>query len=194
MRLHVIGLIAVLTVGGMLTAQPDDKAPPGDTDAALEKKLKELRDQIDELKRKHQSLESEKKTLLEKRNAKEDAAEKKKHYAKMEIRGKLVRTSRGNNLPGTWHVVINDLTWGLNFGDKKELQASAEKLLGKGVIITGVLVNKKAPVDPSFAQTNPGNPFPVPLNPGRPHSMPIPYYHVEGPPTINVESLTAAKD
>jgi len=216
MKLHVFGLLAVLAVGGMLTAQPGDKAPSNNGDDALEKKIKELRDQIDELNRKQQALEKEQKLLLDKkyekerlaqeRKAKEDAerqakeaAEKKKHFARVEIRGKLVITYHGHNNPSTWQVVINDLTWNLNFGDKKELKASAEKLAGKGVVITGVVANKKASLPfPIYPQPNPpgwppGWPNPNPGGPF-PGAFPMQSHYVDPPPTITVESLTAAKD
>jgi hypothetical protein len=228
MRYHVIGLVAVLAVGGLLSAQQGGTPPPGDADSALEKKIKDLRDQIEELRKKQDALEQVQKILLDKKSEKErqaqaeaqrkeqgrkakeeadrqakEAAEKKKHYAKVEIRGKLVTKLNNHNSPITWHVVINEMTWNLDFGKNKELQGSAEKLVGEGVLITGVVVNKRVitsntyPIYPNPIP-NPGWPNPMPNGPS-PHAIwPNPYPGwpnlPEAAPTITVESLVVAKD
>jgi hypothetical protein len=242
MRFCVLSLFAVLLAGGMLAAQQSYKAPPSDADAALEKKIKELRDQLDELSRKQNALEQAQKILLDKkwekryqaqeearrveqdRQAKEaarlareeaerqakEAAEKKKHVAKVEVRGKLVKTG-----PGNFQVVINDLTWSLNIPDKA-LLAVAEKNAGKGVVITGTVVNVNAAVPwrdyplmippPPYIQPYP-IPGPVPLPPVQPPQPPpfppgmtLPptpqYYQLQMPTpvTLTVQSLVLAKD
>ena len=70
MKLHILGLLAVLLVGGMLAAQQGDNAPPNNPDDSLDKKIKDLRDQIDELRRKQQELVKEQNALLEKKHEK----------------------------------------------------------------------------------------------------------------------------
>jgi hypothetical protein len=135
MRFPVLALLAVLLAGGMLAAQ-QNQTPPTTGGEALEKKIKELRTQIDEFSRKQKALEQEQKVLLDKLaefQAKE-AVEKKKHYAKAEIRGNL---SRLHDLPWTCQIAVNDLTWNLDFSGMRMEWQVLDKLLGKDVVITG---------------------------------------------------------
>ena len=122
--------------------------------------------------------QAETKKLEEVARLKLEVIEKKKQYAKVEIRGKLMKS----NLILNWQVAINDLIWTLNFNNNKELLAFAEKNTGKAVVITGTIVNKKSAAQGS----NPG-PYP---------QFPQTYmtYPVETPVTVNVESLKLAEN
>ena len=184
MKAHVFGLLILLSASAVLFGQD---TPAKDNSQELDKKLKELQAQIDELKKKQDALVKEKADLiakkaaaarqeaerkrkeLETRRAKEEAA-KKNHFVKMEIRGTL---TKGQMLgqTGQWHVVINELVWALDFGDKKDLVAQADKLVGEGVVITGKVVTKRSPLNP-YVWPGTGWPVQPDINPGWPNPNP----------------------
>jgi hypothetical protein len=232
MKYCALALVGVVAAIGLLSAQAPQAGNPGEE---LDKKLKLLRDEINELQKKRVALQRELKELLdikgeaerllrqeaerkeaERKQKEEDeriakeAAEKKKHIAKVEIRGKLLVKSSAN----TWQMEINQLTWTLTFGDNKELLASAEKLAGKRVIIKGTVVNNTPPMrivpyglpQPPFPNPYP-QPFPYPYPDSLPHPKPQPETLPPVPPypthllytpvdrtTILVESVQEAKD
>jgi hypothetical protein len=216
MRTFVFGVALLFTAGIGLAAQPDSKTPD-----EFDQKQKALRDEIEQLQKRIDALKKQQADLKKKENqakleaerrererqAKEAAekkakeeAEKKKHFAKVEIRGKLVKAQAG-----AWQLSINELTWTLQL-DKKELTESAEKLAGQGVVVKGVVVNKKPPYpfggygwpmppNPGWPNPNPGWPNPNPGWPNPNPGWPNPYFqYYESPVTINVESIAAAKD
>jgi hypothetical protein len=210
MRTLVFGLALVIASGGGLAAQtPQDEYDR--KQKALRDEIEQLQKRLDTLKKQQQELTDKKKEIQaqleaqrkeQERRAKVEAerkakeeADKKKHFAKVEIRGRLVKADHGQ-----WRVVINELTWTLNFGDKKTLYASAEKLAGKGVVITGVVPNKRSPyqfgypINPGWP--NPGWPNPNPGWPNPKPGWPNPYMNqvYESPVMIDVESIAAAKD
>jgi hypothetical protein len=97
-------------------------------------------------------------------------------------------------------VAINELSWTLHF-DKKELQELAEKNVGKGIVVTGTVVNKRSQFQTWPGYPNPG--WPGWPNPGWPY-QPEPWrwpqqiqpwsYSYESPVVINVETLKLAED
>jgi hypothetical protein len=214
MRPFVFALLACLLASTTLIAQD---SPPADNNPEIEKKLKALREQIEELKKKQDALVKEQNDLVAKqaearrteaerkakelaeRRAKEEAS-KKIHYVKVEIRGTLRKGQTGG-----WNVVINELTWVLDFGKNKDLVAAAGKLDQEGVVITGKVVAKRQmnwqpyvwpgtgwPVPPDAVP--PGWPMPNNRPPGNrwePNYVP---YQFEPAVIIQVESITAAKD
>jgi hypothetical protein len=210
MKAYAIGLLVLLSLFGVVVAQTESQ--PGN-EAEFERKLKALRDEIDALRLKQDKLEAERKVLVDEREArqrKEEAerkakadAEKKKHYAKVEIRGILSKKQEPGGfgfpqLPAAWHVTMNDLRWRLNFGDKKDLAEQASKLAGQPVVITGAFVNAGMPSN-SNPYLIPMQPWPHPwqqqqfqMQPGS--QQQIQFVQLETPVVINVETLKAAKD
>jgi hypothetical protein len=214
----ILGVVLSLAVPMALSAGEDD----------VQKKVDEIRKQLDELRKKEKELLQAERDLLKskverereaqrkeaQRREKEERerkaqqeAEKKKHYAKVEIRGKLskVMSLNPNQPTSTWHVSINELSWNLTFDEKnKDLPAAAEKLADRSVVVIGRVVTTKAsrpfPTFPGIGNPfppnpwpNPPNPFPNPMNPF-PGWQPYAPYWGEAAPTIMVESITLAKD
>jgi hypothetical protein len=220
--------LVVLLVFGVVAAKNGGQ-PDKETADELEKKIQQLNDKIEELRKRQNELFREQKALLDKKNEAElraaeeaarkeaerkaneeaqrkakEAAEKKKHVAKVEIRGLLSKAPetfpfQANQFPqAIWTVTINDLKWGLKFGDKKDLVALATKLAGKPVTITGTVVNVRPQANPWLQQQlwPAQQPWPQPW----PQPQPFPgqqqwqFFPVETPIFINVESIREAKD
>jgi hypothetical protein len=221
MRWHWIGGFVVLAFVAAIAAQTGSPQP-GRTEEDVAKELKKLREQIDELVKKEQALKKELQArklqkereiarLESERRKKEEAerkvkeeAEKKKHVAKVEIRGKLTKTTPPTFQQGAaFQVMINELHWTLHFGGKKEMEAFAEKNVGKGVIVTGTVVNTRPPVQtwpginpgwpPNPGWPNPGWPNPDPWN-RWPQPFPYHVYSSESPVVIQVDSMKVAED
>ena len=213
MKAYVLGLIVVVSASAVLVGQP---STPKDATQELDKKVKAIQDQIDDLKKQQEALAKEKADLLAKKaealrteaekkrkelEAKRarEAAAKKDHFVKMEIRGTLVKNP--NQGVGQWQVVINELTWTLDFSGKKELLAEAEKLASEGVVITGKVVTKRSPLNPYMV---PGQVWPMPPQPGSgkpqlprwPNDRWDPYYPfvVDQTVIVQVESIVLAKE
>ena len=165
-------------------------AQDGATDE-VRKKLDEIRKQISDLRDKEKALlekeqailklkaeqerearakEAERKRMEAEAAAKREIAEKGKHYVKVELRGKLVRAMGPYSTANTY-LHVNEVHWPLSFSDakgpNKTLQADAEKLLNKHVVITGSISTKVAPY--SYGTPNlPGNWPGLPGLPGSP--------------------------
>ncbi|HZZ77771.1 MAG TPA: hypothetical protein VFE62_04595, partial [Gemmataceae bacterium] len=155
------GISLFVLLGAITCLAPSSAQPAKESVEELEKKLKALREQIEELRKKEQDLADQEKRLIEEKRRKEAqarieaerkeaerrrkeeaqrkakaAAELKKHYAKIEIRGLLSSGAESVNAfthPPTmaWTVTINELKWQLNFGDNKNLETRAKALAGK---------------------------------------------------------------
>jgi hypothetical protein len=217
MRLQLFAWLVSLSFVAAVFAQTGTPQG-GRSEEEIAKELKKLREQIDELVRKEQTLKKEqqarklemdreKARLEQERRKKEeverkakDEAERKKHYAKVEVRGKLTKTVPAGYQAGVLQVAINELSWTLHF-DKKELQELAEKNVGKGIVVTGTVVNKRSQFQTWPGYPNPG--WPGWPNPGWPY-QPEPWrwpqqiqpwsYSYESPVVINVETLKLAED
>ncbi len=230
MKLRVLGLFVLLAA---LAARSGAQAGI-ESDDELAKKIQLLRDQIEELrKQQNPLLEEQQKRANEKaveaqrkeqervrkeaervqkevaeRQAKE-LAEKKKHVAKVEIRGLLGKAPETQT--PAWYVTINELKWTLDFGANKELAAQAVEFAGKPVVITGTVATVKLQLNPYMIPQAPQQPWvplpypqPVPYGlPPQPAGLPIPpqqpwvqpqFTPVEIPLTIKVESLKGATD
>lgn len=191
MNLHAIrwcSLALALVFAGLLGF-----SRAGETDEE-KKKLEEIRRQLQELREKEKELRQQEKLLLEQERAllkaklekereaarkeaerrqKEELekklkeeAERKKHAAKVEIRGKLIKGVQTVQETPNYQIQINELTWTLHFGTKRELKAEAEKLEGKSVIIKGTVANTR-PKQPFGMQWSYPQPWPTPPNPSR---------------------------
>jgi hypothetical protein len=162
---------------------------PGTTDtsdADLAAQIKAVNDKIEELRAKQSALVQEQQVREEQKAAKQrqeelarqqkEEAERKLHFAKVEIRGKLIMTQQvqpytsgitqtSAPLPTTdWYINIGQLAWKLKLPDNAELLARAQKLVGKSVIVTGTVVLVKNQTAPTYPQ-----PYPVyPYAPGHP--------------------------
>jgi len=224
----------------LLAQQASDPADSGIADLAarikkLSDRIEELRARqsalVDELKRCEEQKQAKQQQLEEKRRQEEaerqrqeelarqkaEEAEKKQHFAKVEIRGTLVKVPAPIGpgdvaTPAGWYITINQLKWKLSLpADKKTLEL-AEQLVGKGVVVTGTVVNVNSPVAPIYPQPYPVYPY-VPGGPliYTPVSQPVQYPNpwpgpgpypqpqpqittvpVEMPVTIDVESLKPA--
>jgi hypothetical protein len=102
-------------------------------------KIQVVRKQIDELRQQEQVLL---KLQEEQRKDQQKAEEEKKtQYAKVEIRGQLRRSAvndwQGHSRLPPWQVSFGDLTWFIDFRQKKELLAAAKQLAGKPVALVG---------------------------------------------------------
>jgi hypothetical protein len=218
MRWYGLGLLIVVFAVGVAAAQTGSQFG---NEGELEQKLKALRDEIDALRKKQDKLEAERKALIDEKEARQRkdeaerkakaAAEKKKHYAKVEIRGTLSAKPEqgGFGFPqqsAAWVVTINHARWRLDFTDKKDLADEAAKLAGKPVVITGAVVNVNKPWTFNPYQY-PVQPWPQPwpqqqqqqqqpwLQP-QPQVVPpqVQYIQIEAPMVIHVESIKIAKD
>jgi hypothetical protein len=162
---------------------------PGTTDtsdADLAAQIKAVNDKIEELRVRQSTLAEEQKRREEQKAARlrqeelarqqKEEAEKKLHFAKVEIRGKLIMTQvvqpytygvpqTSVQAPATdWYINMNELAWKLKLPDDAELLARAQKLVGKNVIVTGTVVLVKSPTVPTYPQ-----PYQViPYAPGSP--------------------------
>ena len=134
MKLHLLCLLSFLSISTPLTAQP---SVPLDKEYAT--KIKALQDQIDELRKQQDALIKEQEQA---QKAKAEAAAKR--YAKVELRGTLVKTptdiivntERGGQVKvDKWHIAVNNMVFPVNFD--KNLLAFAEQYIGKEVVITG---------------------------------------------------------
>jgi hypothetical protein len=152
-------------------AQPPGN-PRGEGPDEVERKLQLLRQQIDDLRKQEQAL------LKLQEEQKREAAEKKAQFGRVEVRGRLVRNMAGPFGPqevAPWAVEFGDLIWALELRGGKELQALAEKLDGKPVLLKGKV---EAPS--------------VGAGPG-PRGGPRPGGFSSPAPVIVVESLKAAE-
>jgi hypothetical protein len=169
MKPYLCCTLLLLVFPTLLVAQTG-KAAPKDSVDEVEKKLREVRKQIediDELRLSgrverlqiltHQDvanrvveLRRQEQTLLKARERfqKEaaDEAEKRDYYAKVEIKGRLRKETISDHVQGVighnWAVSIDDLTWYLDLGNNKELLAVAEQQAGKPVVVTGKVVGR----------------------------------------------------
>jgi hypothetical protein len=158
-------------------------------DADLAAQVKALNDKIEELRARQNALAEELKRREAEKAAKQqqeelarqqrEEAEKKLHYAKVEIRGKLIKMptveaytfgDAQSPLPSpatNWYITINQLSWKLNLPADQELLNRAEKLNGKSVIVTGTVVNVQCQPLPYAPPTLPIQPY----LPGEPPSV-----------------------
>jgi hypothetical protein len=203
-------MICTLTMAGLvatLDLMPTTHAGEGD----LKKKLEQMRKDLDDLDKKEKDIAKARADLQkaisdlqreinrkaeddrvkrEIEQKKFDEADRKKHYAKIELRGKLLfsKSAQPHLQPDAFYVMTNETRWPLAFGDKKDLQKQAEKWTGKPVIVTGAIsttLKKINPIEypnlPYDGWPNIGNPFPRPVQPGQnprivPGHNPYPYY------------------
>ncbi|MFO0965405.1 MAG: hypothetical protein U0793_07445 [Gemmataceae bacterium] len=126
-----------------------------ESDVEVTKKIKALQGEIDELRKRQEALIQE---LKERERARVEklAAERAKRYAKIEMRGTLVKTPAGTKTDrraeptpkDTWHVAVNAMVVPISFGTPPEpgrfdptqkLRDLAEKFAGKEVVVTGSL-------------------------------------------------------
>ncbi|MBI3823931.1 MAG: hypothetical protein HY289_14780 [Planctomycetes bacterium] len=145
MKTFGLCLVVILSATTMAAAQPADAQD-------LEKKVKKLQDEVNDLQRKRAAMIME---WERQQNAREEA-EKKKRYAKVEIRGKLVKAAALENAV-VWRVVSKDVTMTLRFEGKQDWDL--EKHLRKEVIITGRMV-----AGSPFVSASGDPPFPRPIH------------------------------
>jgi hypothetical protein len=160
MGLHLRSLLAAACLVGLIGT-----AIPGEQDDA-EKKVKQMRKELDELNAKEKAiikqqqelrkalkdleLEVQRKAAEKKRRddserAKRDEADKKKHYVKIELRGRLeLRQSPQTQNRPAWVVVTNETTWLLQLADKKDLTQQANKLKDEPVLVKGSITTTRA--------------------------------------------------
>lgn len=138
MNTYLCGAFWLLLFPALLSGQAGTPAARDGVDD-VEKKLQDLRKQIEELRQQEQAL------LKVRDQLQKEAAEKRAHYAKVEIKGRLHKeTSSGQFSSGVvWQVSSDELTWLLDLGKKKEILASAEQQVGKSVVVTGKVVGRK---------------------------------------------------
>jgi hypothetical protein len=111
-------------------------------------RIEEHRKQEQPLLERRKKLEQQKMELDQKklelvRKAEEE--ERKHHYARMEIQGRLHRVpSAGReNANDVWRIQFGGLSANLDFGANKELLATAEQHVGQRVVITGNLTTTR---------------------------------------------------
>jgi len=217
MKRHVICLLVAGFVGAVAVT-------PTFGQDELKMKLEAMRKQLDDLNAKEKDLAKQRADLQKaiadlqreaNRKAEEDRvkreieqkkfdeADRKKHYVKIELRGKLIhsKSAQPQVVPETFSVLTNDATWPLSFGDKKELLQTANKLIGKPVIVTGSLSTVKRfnpMIYPFPDESFPGIPMPKPGdNPRLPRWPPntSPYiWWPETPGPVVVESIKLVEE
>ena len=159
MKIHVFCLCVLLSGASIGSAQPSAR----DSDEQLAKKIEVLQKQIDELRAKQALLLKVQKD----RDTAQWEADKKNHFAKVELRGKLWANSGAAT---TWFVNIytagdgypnsnnglhsrfkyhnnTSINFTVEFGDRKELLAMADEHLDKEVVMTGT-VKITEPISP----------------------------------------------
>lgn len=139
MRGGSFGWLWVVPVLALL-GSPASAVRSGEGAAEIENKLRQVRKQLEELRRQEQAL------VAAREEARRKAAEKKAQYARVEVRGRLRRERRGGpDRQTVWVVSFGELEWPVDLGGKKELAAAAERLTGKAVILTGRVVGRTWP-------------------------------------------------
>jgi hypothetical protein len=134
--LSVVSSIAcfVLFAGWQPTVRAADSAEQ------IEAKLKTVRKQLKELRRKEKALLDQ----LEQEKAK--VAKARDGYVRVEVKGLL--RDQVLNLPASvnprraWTITFGRTTWYLDFQDKKEFLKIARANEGKTVVVTGTLVEQ----------------------------------------------------
>ncbi len=118
----------------------------GEARIAHAKKEAEVREALAKLEQQHRVKLEEQKRLDEIARKNWEEADKKKHYVKVELRGKLIHAWPANPqpLPISWHLATNETRWPLSFGTKKELVEAAAKLRDKSVIVSGSISTAKS--------------------------------------------------
>jgi len=111
-------------------------------------RIEELRKQEQPLLERREKLEQQKRELDDKklelvRKAEEE--ERKHHYARMEIQGRLQKVSSAGreNANDIWRIQFGGLSANLDFGANKELLAAAEKHVGQRVVVMGNLTTAR---------------------------------------------------
>ncbi len=176
MRFSVLTISLLLLSAVRLSACELGNTDTSDADLAAQ--IKAVNDKIEELRVKQTALAEEQKRREELKAAKQqqeelarqkkEEEERKLHFAKVELRGKLIMTQQVQPntsgivptcpTPATdWYINMDQLTWKLKLPDNAELTARAQKLVGKSVIVTGTVVLVKNQAAPIYPQ-----PYPVP--------------------------------
>jgi hypothetical protein len=111
-------------------------------------RLEEHRKQEQPLLERREKLEQQKRELDQKKSEvvrKAEEEERKHHYARMEIQGRLhkVPSAGGENAKDVWRIQFGGLSANLDFGANKELLAAAEQHIGQRVVITGNLTTSR---------------------------------------------------
>jgi hypothetical protein len=156
----------------------------------LQQKGKELRDKIVEMERVARVKEQERRAREEADRVVREEADKKNHHAKIELRGRLthIPTQQPQMLPERWFVSANEVAWPLNFGNKREVLASAQKALGQAVLVKGSISTKKQIPWANYQRIPPDRWWP---GTGQPiQDVPWNQFPVApGLPTVDVESI-----
>jgi hypothetical protein len=158
----------------------------------LAKQREDLQKQIDAVQREAHRRAEELRMKKEIARKAFDEADKKKHYAKIELRGKLINPKGAPAFSRVLFVLTNENVWPLQFGDdKQELQKSATKLIDEPVVVTGTISTTKRN-QPYIYPAIPDeiSPFPRPIRdpriiPGIPYGIPM----LELQLPLNVESI-----
>ena len=155
MKTYLIGAFGLITLAGLCSGQPAGSGSYGPN-----KQLDAVRKQIEEFQKKEQALREElrkqeqeldrQKQELEKKRVelvrKAEEEERKHHFARMEIQGRLSKTpSRSpENAKDVWRIQFGGLSATLDFAGNKELLAAAEQRVGQRVLVKGNLVTARS--------------------------------------------------
>jgi hypothetical protein len=140
MRHRVLCLVALLTATASLAAQNSSRPDP-----EVAKRIAALQAQIEELRKQQEALLKE-----QERAEKEQEAAKANQFARVELRGKLVRTPGGTRINernekvslDRWHIAVNRMPVPVRFN--KALLELAEQYDGKEVLVSGYLESSRA--------------------------------------------------
>jgi hypothetical protein len=158
----------------------------------LAKQRENLQKQIDAVQREAHRRAEELRIKKEMAKKAFEEADKKKHYARIELRGKLINPKGTPQFSRLWFVLTNENVWPLQIGDdKQELRKSLEKLADEPVIVTGTISTSRRNqpmIYPMFPDEI--SPFPRPIrdpriNPGLPYGLSM----LELQLPVNVESI-----
>lgn len=155
----------------------------------LAKQREDLQKQIDAVQREAHRRAEELRIKKEMAKKAFDEADKKKHHAKIELRGKLIQPKEFQH--NLMFVVTNETSWALRFGEgKTDLLKAATKLIDEPVVVTGTISTAR-PNQPYIYPTIPDeiSPFPRPIR--DPRILPaLPYGSWPGLQLpVNVESI-----